>query len=381
MKNHKGKILIVDDDARNIGVLATILSENGYTVEYALNGPNALAIEASQIFDLILLDIVMPKMNGFEVCQKIENNSETPVIFLTAEADIESIENAFEVGGVDYIRKPFATSELLARVRTHIKLKKVNTWLANEVALRTKELEATNLQLQQEIKEHLRTSKILQQSERQLVESRLKALQTQMNPHFIFNILNCMQSILFLKDSIEANKTFVLFSKLIRFTLDMSRSNYILLEDEIKYLQSYIGLEKMRLDIDIDNHIHIAPSLNPKEVKIPCMFFQPLVENAIIHGLRPKMNSKTLRIDIKKEGEFLKAEIVDNGVGREASTIKTQTRTNQMSWAGKIMNDRIQTYNERNKDKISLEIIDLVENNTVLGTKVCLAIPLHLDYS
>ncbi len=381
MTDQKGKILIVDDDARNIGLLATILSENEYSVEYALNGPNALAIEASQVFDLILLDIVMPEMNGFEVCQKIKNNSETPVIFLTAEIDIESIEKAFEVGGVDYIRKPFATNELLARVRTHIKLKKVNTWLAHEVALRTKELKTTNLKLQHEIEEHLRTSKILQQNERHLVESRLKALQSQMNPHFIFNTLNCLQSILILKDSLEANKVFILFSKLIRFTLDMSRSNYILLKNEITYLQSYIGLEKYRLDMNIEDQINVDSEIDTEEVKIPCMFFQPLIENAIIHGLKPKKGKKTLLINIKKDGKFLKIEIIDNGIGRKASALKKQDGRNKMSWAGKIINDRILIYNEYNKDKITIETIDLREKETVLGTKVSLIIPLHLKHS
>lgn len=122
-------ILIVDDDLDNIQVAMSILKEEGYDFSYATQGKDALALLEDEqhrtSFDLILLDIMMPEMDGFEVCQKIKENPQTrdiPIIFLTAKVDIDAISRGFSLGAVDYISKPFQTSELLARVKSHIHL-------------------------------------------------------------------------------------------------------------------------------------------------------------------------------------------------------------------------------------------------------------------
>jgi signal transduction histidine kinase len=123
--NPRFKILIVDDVTRNIQLVASILKEVGYEIYYALDGPMALEQLKRETFDLILLDIMMPGMDGFEVCKKIKENPEyrdIPIIFLTAKADIESIKHGFKIGGVDYITKPFNREELLARVKTHLNI-------------------------------------------------------------------------------------------------------------------------------------------------------------------------------------------------------------------------------------------------------------------
>lgn len=157
MENNEYKILVVDDNVKNVQVVANVLSEKGYDIEYALNGPDALQLVASENFDLILLDIMMPEMDGFEVCRSIkkdENKREIPIIFLTAKTDVESIQKAFKTGGVDYVSKPFNIDELLARVETHVelkvskdKLKKVNCWLEEKVLERTAELKIANSKL------------------------------------------------------------------------------------------------------------------------------------------------------------------------------------------------------------------------------------------
>ncbi len=125
----KFNILIVDDTAKNIQVVANILNEQGYQMAFARNGKAALANVKTAKFDLILLDIMMPEMDGYETCQHLKNDPETkdiPVIFLTAKTDTESIIKAFEIGGVDYVTKPFNSAELLARVRTHLSLKRAS---------------------------------------------------------------------------------------------------------------------------------------------------------------------------------------------------------------------------------------------------------------
>jgi len=127
MKNETPMILIVDDNPKNIQVAASIIQEKGYQMAFATNGKDALETVKSDDFDLILLDIMMPEMDGYSVCQQLKSNpdtSEIPVIFLTAKAEPESIVKGFEVGAVDYICKPFNTAELLARVNTHLDLKK-----------------------------------------------------------------------------------------------------------------------------------------------------------------------------------------------------------------------------------------------------------------
>jgi signal transduction histidine kinase len=119
------KVLIVDDVTKNIQLVANFLKQAGYEINYSISGINALNHVKNESFDLILLDIMMPEMDGFEVCQKLKENPSTrdiPVIFLTAKTDIESITKAFEVGGVDFVTKPFNRAELLARVNTHLEL-------------------------------------------------------------------------------------------------------------------------------------------------------------------------------------------------------------------------------------------------------------------
>lgn len=120
------KVLIVDDEPKNIQLLGNLLEEKGYNIEFAMNGNEALAWIQSTPFDLILLDIMMPEMNGYDVCRKIKSEKRfkhIPVIFLTAKSGTEDIVKGFQIGGADYITKPFKTPELLARIKKEVELK------------------------------------------------------------------------------------------------------------------------------------------------------------------------------------------------------------------------------------------------------------------
>lgn len=122
---YNNRILIVDDTPQNLHIVSTMLEADGYCVASALNGKAALEMLAETEFDLVLLDVMMPGMNGFEVCERLKANPRTasiPVVFLTASSDMRSVVRAFETGGVDFISKPFNDMELLARVRTHLSL-------------------------------------------------------------------------------------------------------------------------------------------------------------------------------------------------------------------------------------------------------------------
>src|SRR3989339_336650 len=123
----KPLILIVDDTPQNIQVLANILYEKGYNISIATSGNQALLSVNSDTPDLILLDIQMPEIDGYEVCEKIKSNPLTkdiPIIFLSAKIENEDLLQGFKAGAVDYITKPFNVAELTARVATHLELKR-----------------------------------------------------------------------------------------------------------------------------------------------------------------------------------------------------------------------------------------------------------------
>jgi len=136
-------ILLVDDNPQNLQVLANLLQEEKYEIEFAVNGEATLEWLKNRQFDLILLDINMPGMNGFEVCKRIRSDKEmceVPIIFLSAESERESILKGFEVGAQDFVIKPFDSRELLARVKTQLdlkskteKLEKINDWLSKKI--------------------------------------------------------------------------------------------------------------------------------------------------------------------------------------------------------------------------------------------------------
>lgn len=125
---HRGTVLAVDDRPKNVKLLQITLGAEGYEVIPATSGPQALECVARKTPDVILLDVMMPEMDGFEVCKRLKQNSKTAsvaVIFLSAAGDKTSIINGFEAGGVDYITKPFTKAELLARVNTHVAFKQL----------------------------------------------------------------------------------------------------------------------------------------------------------------------------------------------------------------------------------------------------------------
>ena len=126
IKEHKPLILIVDDIPKNLQVLSSILNIEGYQISFASDGMQALSVVETAIPDLILLDIMMPEMDGYEVCKKLKDNEKTkdiPVIFLTGKAESEDIVTGLKLGAVDYVTKPFNSAELLSRIRTHLELK------------------------------------------------------------------------------------------------------------------------------------------------------------------------------------------------------------------------------------------------------------------
>jgi putative two-component system response regulator len=129
-------VLIVDDTPENLALISSLLGDL-YKIKIATSGKKALQIAYSQDPpDLILLDIMMPEMDGYEVCRQLKIDSQTaeiPVIFLTAKSDVDDEMKGFELGAVDYITKPVSPPIVLTRVRTHLRLKRVNDYLKNKL--------------------------------------------------------------------------------------------------------------------------------------------------------------------------------------------------------------------------------------------------------
>lgn len=162
-----GNILIVDDMLENLRLLSSLLTDHGYQVRPVSRGDRALSAAKAKPPDLILLDIMMPGIDGYAVCEQLKADTRTkniPVIFLSALDEISNKLKGFEVGGVDYISKPFQAEEVLVRIETHLTLRTMQ----KRVETQNAQLEQTNIQLQQEIQERQQTENVLQQRNNEL---------------------------------------------------------------------------------------------------------------------------------------------------------------------------------------------------------------------
>ncbi|MEI6456494.1 MAG: histidine kinase [bacterium] len=215
-----------------------------------------------------------------------------------------------------------------------------------------------------------------------LAEIEMKALQSQMNPHFIFNSINSIQGFILKNKVDEALGYLNDFARILRQTLDNAVKEYITLEEEIEYITRYLKLEMMRFDYKFIVSIGIPDDLDTHNVQIPPMIIQPHVENAIRHGLVHKMTGKgTLNIQISIENdEKLRCVIEDNGVGRKKSREieKWKKPAAYQPHSTRITEDRIELLNEAyHSDKYSMRIIDLHDEKGVgSGTRVELVLPL-----
>ena len=150
-------ILIIDDIPQNIQVLGSFLSTHHYNISFATSAKEALSLLEENRYDLLLLDVMMPEINGYQLCSLLKERNDfkdIPIVFITAKSDSDSIVKGFKAGGVDYITKPFNSYELLARVKMHLKLRKqsiqlqdMNQILEMQVKARTEELEKANHRL------------------------------------------------------------------------------------------------------------------------------------------------------------------------------------------------------------------------------------------
>ena len=223
---------------------------------------------------------------------------------------------------------------------------------------------------------------LLEEEKRKVLISELHALRSQMNPHFIFNTLSSIQSFITQNSSKDAVNYLSKFSKLMRATLENTQKQKIPIKDEIKTLELYMDLEKLRLNNKFDYKINIDEEIDIQFEQIPPMLLQPYIENAIWHGMSHKLTNGTIQLTFKLENEnLLKCEIEDDGIGRDEAMKINQHhadsyRKKNTSLGMSITKERLEIINSLRDSKLSINIIDLKDNTISTGTKIELFIPL-----
>lgn len=283
--DHRPQVLAVDDDPVNLRVLRSMLPEERYQVEFALSGAEALERLEERPRDLIIADVMMPQMSGYELSARIRerySRAELPILLLTARSRPEDIYAGFAAGASDYLTKPADALELNYRVKALTDLKRsVSERLSMEAAY----------------------------------------LQAQIQPHFLFNALNSITALSGI-DVDKMNETIEAFGSYLKISFDYwSARPLVPLERELELVQSYLYIESMRFEDRLRTEVTLAADLDPESISLPPLCIQPLVENAVRHGVLSRSKGGKVSLDIRIEGEYLLVTVRDDGVGMDQKTL------------------------------------------------------------
>ncbi|MCA5004539.1 histidine kinase [Sphingobacterium sp. WQ 366] len=227
---------------------------------------------------------------------------------------------------------------------------------------------------QQENLEVQRQEKIESDFRKKLYESELKAVRAQMNPHFIFNVLNSIEAYVVENNKLKASKLIHKFASLSRIVLENSQNSMVNIESELGLVKLYLDLERERFDHMFDFEIHVENDINPYRDKIPSMLIQPIVENAVHHGVRHLTDRKGLvYINISRRDVYIVIQVLDNGVGfdlQENSTFKRQ------SFGIKGVENRLQMMNRDGVNSRTGIHIDKTPNILDYTTRVTMIFPI-----
>ena len=322
------KILIVDDAPENIDILSEALS--GYKRMIATNGEKALKLALGENKpDLILLDIEMPGIDGYEVCRKLKANEKTkkiPVIFLTSRSERKDIIKGFQLGSQDYITKPFDIEELISRVNTHLELKlsrdkleSVNQFLEEQVALRTRELNNANKKLEKAIRE----LEVLDVSKTEFLDMLSHEIRTPLN--------GILGSLMLLKNIGLSDEMSELFGLLEESIKRLEKFSYQALEitnlrtkgaEALKNAEINLRLlidncseelseELTNKKIELDVRHHSDEPLMKGDSEFIKKTFRILIQNAVKHS----PYNEVIKIEGSIQAEFIEYKIIDKGKG------------------------------------------------------------------
>ncbi|WP_192350548.1 histidine kinase [Algoriphagus sp. Y33] len=204
-------------------------------------------------------------------------------------------------------------------------------------------------------------------------DTELKALRSQMNPHFIFNSLNSIGDYILKNDNNSAQDYLTKFAKLMRTVLENSEHREIPLSEDLKFIELYLQVETKRLPGKFSYTIHIENGLDAENILVPPLILQPFIENSIWHGFKDKKNQGHISIDFKRKGETLLCSVDDNGTGRSINS----SGSTKKSLGVAITENRIRILNKQNDANGRLRIVDKPENT---GTRVELSLPLQTAF-
>lgn len=346
-KKYENKILLVDDDTKNLQVAMSILKD--YNVIYAQSGDKALELLEKNRFDLILLDVVMPTMDGYFVCSKIKQNEKTkkiPVIFLTVKDDEKDIVKGFELGAVDYITKPFYSEVLLKRVEVHLKLASVMN-----------ELELVNTNLNLLVKEQV--DQIRQKDEIIVRQSKISAMASIIDvitlqwKQPLDKIKLYLQSLDLKFTNIDEFKSDEIFKK----TLEEVNKLDIVMDDFHKFFNNKKNKEKVNIKVSLDNVLFsLKEEMNRLNININIQGDNLLSLNIVFDELKhifSKLISKS--IENFKFNSLVQTKQINISI----------EDTNQSIFI--IYKDNANTYDEEQIEKLFLTPCSLKYDNFDLG--------------
>lgn len=274
--SQRPNVLIVDDDVVNLQVVRNILPSELYNITTVMSGEEALDKLNRKNWDLVIADVMMPHMSGYALTREIRKRftlTELPILLLTARTQVESIEQGFISGANDYVAKPVEPLELRSRV-------------------------------------HALTS--VRKSMHEHVQMEAAWLQAQIQPHFLFNALNTIMALSEL-DPARVRPVLEAFSDFLRGKFNFQNVNDLIsIQEELEVIEAYLFIEKERFG----DRLHVQWEIDDvKDVSIPPLTIQPLVENAIHHGLMSDIKGGTLWIRIRKHDSYVSVSVEDDGVG------------------------------------------------------------------
>lgn len=256
-----------------------------------------------------------------------------------------------------------------------------------EVTARINSVERTevlnNMQVRFETEKKEKEIKDLQltneQFARRKITAELESLRSRMNPHFVYNVMNTIQSLIILDKKDEASKAVERFARLNRITLEHSGKNEVTIDEEINLLKNYIETEQLLMPGNFNYSITVDENLESDFTFLPSLLIQPFVENAIKHGLMHQTGDKTLIIKFNLEKNLLQILIEDNGIGiKKSDELNKKISNKPTSFATKAIEERLSLLNETRTLPIIINMFDLSEKDEKLcGTKVEILIPLE----
>nr|WP_106781106.1 ATP-binding protein [Lysinibacillus timonensis] len=325
--SRKETILVVDDEHANLKVLINLLHSLDYTVIAVDRGDAALEVMKNEVIDMMILDLMMPEMSGFDVCKLVRQEYELielPIIILTASGQLSDLILSFQLGANDFLQKPIHLEELKVRVESMLNIKNTS-------------VEALNQEL--------------------------SYFYSQITPHFLYNTLNAIIGLSY-RDEEQTREALLNLSTYFRAKLDFnSHESFIHIKSEIETVQAYIAIEKMRFGERLNVEYEIDETI---EAYIPSLTLQPLVENAVQHGITKKANGGTLKLKVKRVNDYVEITVEDNGIGIPLEKQK------------EIMADshsRIGFINPYKKLKLIKGSQFLLESVEGLGTKITIRLP------